>query len=211
MTAFSNQVCSVAVASSKSFPDPVTDVARAEQPGEATAILAGGCFWCTEGVFEKFEGVKEVVSGYIGGSAETARYDLVSMGRTGHAEAILIRYDPSVITYGQLLKVFFWVAHDPTQLNRQGNDVGPQYRSAIFYGSEQEKKVADAYIAQLDKAGVYDDPIVTEVVPAGEFHVAEDYHQDYARRNPSNGYIRAVAQPKMRKAEKNFTDSLAQK
>ena len=180
-----------------SFPDPKIDLPA--RSGRATAVFAGGCFWCTEAVFEQLKGVKEVVSGYAGGARETARYDLVSTGRTGHAEAIRIVYDPSQITYGQLLKVFFSVAHDPTQLNRQGPDWGPQYRSAIFYADEEQKRVAEAYIDQLTAAGVFSKPIVTTLEPLGEFYPAEDYHQDFCRRNPDHGYVILNAEPKVRK------------
>ncbi|HJR63068.1 MAG TPA: peptide-methionine (S)-S-oxide reductase MsrA [Gemmatimonadaceae bacterium] len=154
-----------------------------------TAVLAGGCFWGIEAVFEHVKGVTKVVSGYAGGTKETASYDKVSSGKTGHAEAVQITYDPAQVSYGTLLKVFFSVAHDPTQLNRQGPDVGPQYRSAIFYGSDEEKRAAEAYIAQLEQAKAFPRPIVTDVAPLDEFYAAEDYHQDYAVRNPTQPYI----------------------
>ncbi|MGC8759728.1 MAG: peptide-methionine (S)-S-oxide reductase MsrA [Bryobacteraceae bacterium] len=186
--------------SAAQFPDPPVD--EKPSPGLRKAVLAGGCFWCTEAVFEMVEGVKDVVAGYSGGSKETANYRRVSMGDTGHAEAIEITYDPMAVTYGQLLRVFFEVAHDPTQLNRQGPDVGPQYRSAIFYMNEEQKRIADAYIRKLEEAKVFRSKIVTEVVPFKAFYPAEDYHQDYAANNPSNPYIFFNAVPKMEKLKK---------
>lgn len=185
------------------FPDPAVDAKLAPTKGKATAILAGGCFWCTEAVFEIMEGVDDVISGYSGGTKETAKYDIVSSGRTAHAEAILITYDPSKVTYGQLLKIFFAVAHDPTTLNRQGNDIGPQYRSAIFYANEEQKKIAQAYIAQLDAAHVLKNPIVTQVVPVDKFYTAEGYHQDYSANNKT-GYVVAVSDPKVEKLKKQY-------
>ncbi|MCC6860003.1 MAG: peptide-methionine (S)-S-oxide reductase MsrA [Bryobacterales bacterium] len=186
----------------QNFPDPAIDVKPAT--GRQTAVLAGGCFWCTEAVFEIMEGVEDVVSGYAGGTKETARYDIVSTGRTGHAEAILITYDPAKTSYGQLLKIFFSVAHDPTTLNRQGPDTGPQYRSAIFYVDQEQKRVAEAYIRQLNEAGVFRSPIVTQVVPLDKFYTAEGYHQDYAGRNRSNPYIVHVSDPKVEKLKKMY-------
>ena len=185
------------------FPDPAVDL-PADGTGERTAVLAGGCFWCTEAVFKELAGVSAVRPGYAGGTAETADYRTVCSGTTGHAEAIAITYDPGATSYGELLKVFFSVAHDPTQLNRQGNDRGPQYRSAVFYGDADEKRVAEAYIAQLDAAGVFDAPIVTTVEPLDAFYEAEDYHQDYFSKNPSQGYCQAVIAPKIRKLERKL-------
>lgn len=184
-------------ASSAAFPDPAIDVAPAA--GKQTAVLAGGCFWCVEAVFKIVDGVDDVIPGYSGGTRETARYDVVSTGRTGHAEAVLITYDPAKISYGQLLKIFFSVAHDPTTLNRQGPDVGPQYRSVIFYANQEQKRVAEAYIRQIDDAHVLGRPIVTQVVPLDKFYTAEAYHHDYAAQHPSNPYIVAVADPKVEK------------
>ena len=184
------------------FPDPGIDAKPAS--GKQTAVLAGGCFWCTEAVFDIIEGVEDVISGYAGGSKETAKYDIVSTGRTGHAEAILITYDPTRTSYGQLLKIFFSVAHDPTTLNRQGADTGPQYRSAIFYANEEQKHVAEAYIKQLNDAKVFRKPIVTQVVPLDKFYTAEAYHQNYAARNRSNPYIVNVSDPKVQKLKKMF-------
>ena len=161
----------------------------------STVIVAGGCFWCTEAAFEQLEGVLDVTSGYIGGSADTANYRAVCGGDTGHAEAIRITYDPATISYEQLLDVFF-DAHDPTQLNRQGNDIGTQYRSAIFFASEDEKRIAEAKVRALTEKRAFPRPIVTTLEPLGEFYPAEDYHQDYARLNPDQPYIQSVSMPK---------------
>ena len=185
--------------SPEEFPDPVVDAALADKAGESRVILAGGCFWCVEAVYKNLDGVTSVKSGYAGGTADTADYETVSSGTTDHAESVEVVYDPSRITYGQILKVFFSIAHDPTQLNRQGPDTGRQYRSAIFYEDDEQKRLADAYIEQLNKAHVFDRPIVTEVVPLEAFFQAETYHQDYAARNPLNPYIVINAQPKVRK------------
>lgn len=171
------------------FPDAVRDTPRTATRELQTAVLAGGCFWGVEAVFEHLNGVADVVSGYAGGKAQTARYEMVGGGNTGHAEAVKITYDPSQITYGQLLKVFFSVAHDPTELNRQGPDEGPQYRSAIFAGNEEQKQVATAYIAQLNAARVFTRPIATTVGPLEGFYLAEAYHQDYLRLHPTQPYI----------------------
>jgi len=185
--------------SPEEFPDPVADAALADKAGQSPAVLAGGCFWCVEAVYKNLEGVSSVKSGYAGGTADTADYETVSSGTTDHAESVEVVYDPSRISYGQILKVFFAIAHDPTQLNRQGPDTGRQYRSAIFYADSEQKRVAGAYIDQLNKAHVFDRPIVTEVVPLEAFYQAETYHQDYAARNPLNPYIVFNAQPKVRK------------
>jgi methionine-S-sulfoxide reductase len=162
----------------------------------STAVLAGGCFWCTEAAFEQLAGVLDVTSGYIGGSAETANYRAVCGGDTGHAEAIRITYDPAKITYDQLLDVFF-DAHDPTQLNRQGNDIGTQYRSAIFYASDDERRAAEAKIRALNESRRFPRPIATTLEPLATFYAAEDYHQDYARQSPGQPYIQAVSLPKV--------------
>lgn len=188
------------------FPDPQIDTTPGTEP--QTAILAGGCFWCVEAVLKELDGVLEVISGYSGGTAQTADYEAVCSGRTGHAEAVQLRFDPSRISYGQLLKVFFSVAHDPTQLNRQGADQGTQYRSAIFYTDDEQKRVAEAYIRQLNEAGAYDAPIVTQVVPLEAFYEAEAYHQDYAARNPMQPYILFTSTPKVSKLRKHFADRL---
>ncbi|MFZ0790181.1 MAG: peptide-methionine (S)-S-oxide reductase MsrA [Chromatiaceae bacterium] len=169
------------------LPDPSLDEPAA--PGSQTAVLAGGCFWGVEGVFEHVTGVSEVVSGYAGGEAQTASYEQVSSGTTGHAEAVRITYDPSIVTYGQLLKVFFAVAHDPTELNRQGPDTGTQYRSALFYANDEQQRIAEAYIDQLQAARVYPRPIVTQVTPLDGFYAAEAYHQGYLARHPNQPYI----------------------
>src|SRR5579863_10012682 len=189
------------------FPNPATDPPDYSS-GKQTAVLAGGCFWCTEAVFLQIAGVEKVVSGYSGGQRETANYEAVCTGRTGHAEAIQITYDPRQISYGQLLKIFFSVAHDPTQLNRQGNDRGTQYRSAIFYSDPEQKRVADAYIQQLDHAKIFGSPIVTAVTPLTAFYPAEGYHQNYCSLNPHNPYVAAVAVPKVEKTKKQFGELL---
>ena len=185
--------------SPEDFPDPIVDSALANKAGQSRAVLAGGCFWCVEAVYKNLQGVSSVKSGYAGGSAETADYETVSSGTTTHAEAVEVVYDPSRISYGQILKVFFSIAHDPTQLNRQGPDTGRQYRSAIFFADGEQKRVAEAYIDQLNKARVFDGRIVTELTPLEAFFTAETYHQDYAARNPLNPYIVVNAQPKVRK------------
>ncbi|MGA7181607.1 MAG: peptide-methionine (S)-S-oxide reductase MsrA [Thiobacillaceae bacterium] len=173
----------------KALPDPVIDIPLAKASGTQTAVLAGGCFWGMEGVFEHVKGVTQVVSGYAGGQADTASYEQVSSGRTGHAESVRITYDPARISYGQLLRVFFAVAHDPTELNHQGPDSGTQYRSAIFYANANQKRVADAYIAQLQAADVFPGPIVTQVTPLTGFYNAEAYHQNYLTQHPNQPYI----------------------
>ena len=188
------------------FPDPAIDAAPTAEP--QTAVLAGGCFWCVEAVLKEIAGVLEVTSGYSGGTSQTADYETVCSGRTNHAEAIEVRFDPHRVSYGQLLKVFFSVAHDPTQLNRQGADQGRQYRSAVFYTDEEQKRVAEAYIQQLNAAGAYDTPIVTEVAPMEAFYQAEAYHQDYAERHPMQPYVMFTAAPKVSKLRKHFADRL---
>lgn len=186
------------------FPDPEQDLPAAE--GSQRIVLAGGCFWCVEAVYLAMDGVTRVVSGYAGGSADTANYESVCSGQTGHAEVIEVHYDPAAVSLGDLLKVFFSVAHDPTQLNRQGNDRGTQYRSAIFYETPEQKAVAEAYIRQLDAAGVYPDPIVTRLEPLEAFYPAEEYHQNFAARNPFQPYVMAVAKPKIDKFRDQFPD-----
>lgn len=187
-----------------SLPDPAVDVEKSSAK-EQKAVLAGGCFWCTEAVFEPLIGVKNVVSGYAGGTRETAQYKAVSAGKTDHAEAIQITFDPSKITYGQLLKVFFSTAHDPTQLNRQGPDWGRQYRSEIFYIGPEQKRVAEAYIQQLEKAQLFGKPIVTLVSELKAFYPAEDYHQDFVKLNPMHPYVVQNAIPKIQKTKKEFS------
>ncbi len=193
------------------FPEPVLDAVAEKQLKSGRAILAGGCFWCTEAVFKNLTGVSRVTSGYAGGTASTADYRAVSSGGTDHAEVIEVVYDPKVITYGQLLRVFFSIAHDPTQLNRQGADMGRQYRSAVFYVSDEQRVVAETYIAQLDKAGVFDRPIVTSLEKLDKFYRAEDYHQDFVKNNPNQGYVRGVALPKVDKLKKTFPEMLKDK
>ena len=172
--------------------------------GEQVAVLAGGCFWGVDAVFKHVKGVESVVSGYSGGGSATARYEIVSTGATGHAESVKITYDPSQISYSELLRVFFSVAHDPTQLNRQGPDVGSQYRSVIFYSNETEKQTAQAYIAQLSKVGVFSGPIVTQVVPFERFYAAEDYHQNYLANHTDQPYIAFNDLPKLKQLQQQF-------
>ena len=186
------------------LPDPAVDMDLSAAKGKQTAVLAGGCFWCTEAVFEQLAGVTKVISGYSGGDARTAHYDMVSAGSTTHAESIQITFDPHKISYGQLLKVFFSVAHDPTQLNRQGPDHGRQYRSAIFYKDDEQKRIAEAYIQQLGQAKVFAGPIVTEVSALKGFYPAEEYHQDFVKRHPEHPYVVANAIPKLEKLKKQF-------
>jgi peptide-methionine (S)-S-oxide reductase len=195
--------CNVATAT-VAIPDPVVDAPLAATKGEQTAVLAGGCFWGIEAVFEHVKGVIDVDSGYAGGSASTAHYEIVSGGQTGHAESVRIKYDPSKISYGQLLKVFFSVAHDPTLLNRQGPDTGTQYRSAIFCSNEDQKRIAQAYIDQLNQAKVFDRPIVTAVSIGSTFYVAEAYHQDYVVHHPNESYIMINDLPKVASLRKQF-------
>jgi peptide-methionine (S)-S-oxide reductase len=189
--------CSMANASAVAIPDPKLDAALAPKPTEQTAVFAGGCFWGVEAVFDRVKGVVKAESGYAGGSADTAKYYTVASGATGHAESVRITYDASQITYGQLLKVFFAVAHDPTELDRQGPDVGPQYRSAIFYTNEEQKRIAESYIQQLDQAKAFNNRIVTQVVPLDDFYQAEDYHQNYLVNHPNEPYIVYNDMPKL--------------
>jgi methionine-S-sulfoxide reductase len=188
------------------LPNPTVDEQLATKKGERTIVVAGGCFWGVEAVFEHLKGVKNAISGYSGGSANTAEYEVVSSGRTGHAESVKVTYDPSQITVGQLLKIFFAVAHDPTQLNRQGPDIGTQYRSVIFFGDEEQKKIAEAYVTQLDQAQVFPNRIVTEIVPLKAFYQAEDYHQDYLRFHPDQPYIVYHDLPKLENLRKQFPE-----
>jgi len=188
------------------IPAPSTDVPLATQAGKETAVFAGGCFWGVQSVFERVKGVLSTTAGYAGGSGKTAAYRQVVTETTGHAESVEVIYDPSRITYGQLLRVFFSVAHDPTQLNRQGPDVGTSYRSAIFYTNEEQRRLASAYIAQLDQQGVFGKPIVTEVTPLKRFYRAEDYHQDYAYHNPDNPYIQVCDRPKIAALKEQFPE-----
>ena len=191
-------------------PAPAVDLPSPGAGRVATAVLSGGCFWGVEAVFERLKGVIAVVAGYAGGKAADAQYEKVSTGRTGHAESVQITYDPSQISYGKLLQVFFAVAHDPTELNRQGPDVGPQYRSAIFYSAEAQKKVAQEYIAQIGRAKVFRDPIVTQVSLLPGFFPAEEPHQHFLQRNPDNPYIVANDLPKLKDLERQFPELLKQ-
>ena len=179
------------------LPDPATDSPLSKSKGAQTVVLSGGCFWGIQAVFEHVKGVSSVTAGYSGGSASTAQYETVSTGRTGHAESVRIVYDPSQVSYGQLLKVFFSVAHDPTELNRQGPDEGTQYRSAIFFGNEDQRHIAQAYIDQLNRAKAFSHPIVTEIVALQAFYPAEAYHQDYAEHHPNEPYIAINDLPKL--------------
>jgi peptide-methionine (S)-S-oxide reductase len=188
------------------MPAPQSDAALANKPGKETAIFAGGCFWGTQSVFERVKGVVATTAGYAGGSAATATYAQVTTETTGHAESVRVVYDPAKITYGKLLQIFFSVVHDPTQLNRQGPDVGTSYRSAIFYTSEEQRRISAAYIAQLDAARVFARPIVTQVVPLTGFYDAESYHQDYALHNPDNPYILVCDRPKIEALKKEFPE-----
>ena len=184
------------------MPQEVSRMMRTSRPEVAT--LAGGCFWCLEAVFDELEGVQDVVSGYAGGSVPHPSYKQVCNGDTGHAEVVQVTFDPAVLSYRDLLKVFFAI-HDPTTLNRQGADVGTQYRSAIFTHSDEQEKVVDEVIAELNAEKIYDDPIVSEVVPAeAAFYPAEDYHQEYFRRNPNQGYCRMIIAPKVAKFRKEY-------
>ena len=193
------------------FPAPAADIPAGANGQKATAVLSGGCFWGVEGVFERLNGVSDVVAGFAGGKASTAHYEMVSSGSTGHAESVKITYDPAQISYGKLLQVFFSVAHDPTELNRQGPDEGTQYRSAIFYSSDDQKRVAEAYIAQLNQAKVFRHAIVTQVVPLTGFYAAEEYHQHFLDRNPDNPYIVNVDMPKIEALRRQYPDWLKRK
>jgi|SRR3954468_3987090 peptide-methionine (S)-S-oxide reductase len=191
---------------SVALPNPSVDAPLTSAPGRQTAVLAGGCFWGIQAVFQHVKGVKEATSGYSGGSVASPDYEEVSSGNTGHAESVKITFDPSQISYGQLLKVFFSVAHDPTQLNRQGPDSGTQYRSVIFYGNEEQQRIAQAYIAQLDQAKLFSAPIVTQAVPLKAFYIAEAYHQNYATLHPDNPYIAINDAPKVEHLRLQFPD-----
>jgi len=198
--------CGIGSASAMTIPTPMQDEPRAAQTSEQHIVVAGGCFWGIQAVFQHLKGVKTAISGYAGGTAETAKYNAVSTGDTGHAEAVQITYDPSQITLGQILQVFFSVAHNPTELNYQGPDHGTQYRSAIFFSTPEQKAVAEKYIAQLDATKVFDAPIATKLEPLTQFYPAEAYHQDYARLNPMNPYIMINDAPKVRALKKEFPD-----
>ena len=188
------------------IPAPQVDASLSPTHSKQTAIFAGGCFWGTQSVFERVKGVVATTAGYAGGAAATATYDQVTTETTGHAESVKVVYDPAKITYGTLLRIFFSVVHDPTQLNRQGPDVGTSYRSAIFYVNDEQRKISEAYIAQLNAAHAFPKPIVTEVTPLKGFYDAESYHQDYALNNPNNPYIMVCDRPKTDALKKEFPD-----
>ncbi len=189
------------------FPKPAVDEPIASTRGkQETAVLSGGCFWGVQAVYQHTKGVISATSGYAGGSLENAHYELVGNGDTGHAESVKIVYDPALLTYGQILMIFFSVAHNPTELNKQGPDWGAQYRSSVFYASEEQRKIAAAYIAQLDAAKVYSQKIVTQVVPLSGFYPAEGYHQDYVKHHPDNPYIAINDLPKLVSLKKQFPE-----
>ena len=188
------------------FPDPPEDLRETGSP--QSVVLGGGCFWCVEAVYRQLDGVLSVVSGYAGDSAATANYEAVCSGRTNHAEVIKIEYDPARISFGRILKVFFTAGHDPTQLDRQGNDRGRQYRSAIFYANADQQHVAKIYIDALNQSGTFRSPVVTTLEPLEQFFVAETYHQNYAERNPYQPYIAGVSTPKVEKVREYFPDQL---
>jgi peptide-methionine (S)-S-oxide reductase len=198
--------CAPSTADTVAFPAPTTDLPVAQSERTRTAVFAGGCFWGIEAVFEHLKGVKDASSGYAGGTRDTADYETVSSGRTGHAEAVRVVYDPTEISYGKLLQVLFSVAHDPTQLNRQGPDVGPQYRSVIFASDAEEQRVAQAYVEQLDAAKIFRRPIVTEIVTGQPFYRAEAYHQDYATHHPDQPYIVFHDAPKVENLKRQYPD-----
>jgi peptide-methionine (S)-S-oxide reductase len=191
---------------SSAFPKPAMDNPVATSHGQETAVLSGGCFWGIQAIYEHTRGVLSATSGYAGGSADSAHYDIVSGGNTGHAESVRVLFDPAQITYGQILMIFFSVAHDPTELNKQGPDWGSQYRSVVFYANAEEKKIADAYIAQLTSAKVYPQKIVTQVVPLTEFYPAESYHQDYVKHHQTNPYIVINDLPKLANFKKLYPE-----
>jgi len=186
------------------LPDPALDDKLSSKSGDSKIVLAGGCFWGLQAVFEHVKGVNHVAAGYSGGTAKNPSYEQVSSGETGHAESIEVDYDPSKITYGTLLKVFFSVAHDPTQLNRQGPDTGTQYRSVIFFDTDDQRRIAQAYIKQLDDAKLFRNRIVTQIVPLQAFYRAEDYHQDYAAHHPEDPYIAQCDAPKVKHLQEQF-------
>jgi peptide-methionine (S)-S-oxide reductase len=207
-----NDVCDIPGASlaieRSHFPDPAFDPGPGSAAHDETAVLAGGCFWCTEAVFRELDGVLAVMPGYSGDDAASANYARVCSGTTAHAESIAIRFDPARVSYGRLLKVFFAVAHDPTQVDGQGNDRGRQYRSVIFYANQRQHEVATAYIRQLDAGKVFSAPIATTLAPLEAFHEAEALHRDYAALHPEQSYIANVAAPKVEKLRKYFGDHL---
>ena len=197
--------------SAVTIPNPEVDNPLSAVKGQETAVVAGGCFWGIQAVFEHVKGVIGATSGYSGGAANTATYEKVCSGRTGHAEAVQVVFDPSQISFGQILKVFFSVAHDPTELNRQGPDTGTQYRSAIFFASEDQKRLSSAYVEQLNAAKVFPRPIVTQIVPLDAFYPAEDYHQGYAEQHPENMYIVVNDLPKVDNLQKQLPELFVEK
>ena len=196
----------IALAAAGPIPPPTVDAPLAKQSGKETAVFAGGCFWGVQSVFQRVKGVLATTAGYSGGSAKTATYQQVITETTGHAESVEVVFDPSRITYGQLLRIYFSVAHDPTQLNRQGPDVGTSYRSAIFYTNDEQKRIALAYISQLDQEKVFPQRIVTELTQLKAFYRAENYHQDYAYYNPDNPYIEVCDRPKIEALKQQFPE-----
>ncbi len=207
LTLISSLACSAAIANvAVSIPNPVVDAPLATAKGEQTAVFAGGCFWGVQAVFQHVKGVKSATSGYSGGAAKTAHYEMVSMGNTGHAESVQVKYDPSQISYGQLLKIFFSVAHDPTELNRQGPDSGTQYRSAVFFTNQEQQRIAQAYVEQLNQAKAFGRPLATQVSSLNAFYAAEDYHQNYATLHPDDAYIAVNDLPKVADLRKQFPD-----
>jgi peptide-methionine (S)-S-oxide reductase len=198
--------CNARAGTPAAVPAPTLDAPRASASGQQTAVVAGGCFWGIQAVFQHVKGVIRATSGYSGGSAKTAEYEVVSTGETGHAESVQIVFDPSQVTYGELLRVFFSVAHDPTELNRQGPDEGTQYRSVIFYNGDEQKHIAEAYIAQLDQAKVFQHKIVTQVMPLQTFYPAEAYHQNYAALHPNQPYIVFNDAPKVEHLRREFPE-----
>jgi len=198
--------CNAKAGTAAPVPAPTVDAPRASAPAKQTAVIAGGCFWGIQAVFQHVKGVISATSGYSGGTKKNPDYELVSSGTTGHAESVQVVFDPSQVTYGELLRVFFSVAHDPTEMNRQGPDEGTQYRSVIFYTSDEEKHIAEAYIAQLDAAKTFPHRIVTQVVPLQAFYPAESYHQDYAALHPDQPYIYFNDAPKVDHLKQEFPD-----
>ena len=204
LVAFAGMLVSAGERSAVVLPNATVDEPVASKSGQETAVFAGGCFWGVQAVFQHVKGVVSATSGYSGGPSVAAEYEVVSTGTTGHAESVKVVFDPSKISYGQLLKVFFSVAHDPTELNRQGPDTGTQYRSVIFYGNDQQKRIAQAYIAQLGESKVFPRTIVTQVVPLKAFYPAEAYHQNYATLHPDNPYIKYNDLPKVSNLQQQF-------
>jgi peptide-methionine (S)-S-oxide reductase len=205
-SSFALRVLPLAAESARSIPPPVIDEPASPEATSEVAVLAGGCFWGVQGVFQHAEGITSAVSGYAGGGADTAHYEMVGTNTTGHAEAVRVTFDPRRITYGRILQIYFSVAHDPTELNRQGPDVGTQYRSAIFPTNSEQTHIAEAYIARLNQAHVFDAPVVTKIEAGRDFYPAEDYHQDFLARNPRYPYIVINDLPKIETLKRLFPD-----